>query len=320
MRRYILKRLLLAIPTVWGVTLVVFLMLQSIPGDPIQIWMGMNYDPVAAEAIRKELGMDQALHIQYLKWLWQVIQGNFGRSIQTNVPVLKDILQRLPVTLELTFFSMIIVVGIAVFLGTASARKQFTWVDYTSMVTALTGISIPEFFTGILLIILCGVYLHILPTSGFVPISQGLAKNLSHMVLPAIALGFSRAAAATRMVRSAMLEVLRNDYIETARSKGVSEGMIVYKHALRNALIPSITVMGVTLGYMLGGAIVVEKVFALPGVGSFVIDAILQGDYPKVQGMILVSGLIFVLLNLTVDIIYGLVDPRIRYGNGSQSR
>jgi len=320
MKRYILKRFVLAIPTLWGVTLIVFIMLQMIPGDPIQIWMGADYDPVAAEAIRRDLGLDQPLHIQYLKWLWQLLHGNLGRSIQTNVPVMTDILQKIPVTFELAFIALAIILVMSVTLGTAAAKNQYTWMDYASMVTALFGISIPHFYAGIVLIIVFGVYLHVLPTSGFVPMSESLVENLRHMIMPAFALGFSRAAATTRMVRSNMLEVLRNDYVETARAKGVSETGIVYKHALRNALIPTITVMAVTVGYMLGGAIVIEKVFALPGLGSFVVDAILQGDYPKVQGVVLVSAFVFVMLNLIVDIAYAYIDPRIRYGTESEEK
>ena len=313
MYRYIIKRVILAIPTLLGVTLIVFIMLQMIPGDPIQTWMGMDYDPVSADIIKKELGLDKPLYMQYFKWLWQVLHGNLGRSIQTNVPVMQDIIQRLKVTVELTVLSMLIVVIMAVFLGAASARRQNTWVDYSSMVLASTGISIPEFYTGIVLIIVFGVKLRLLPTSGYARLSSGIFQNLRYMILPAFALGFSRAAATTRMVRSNMIDVLKNEYIETARSKGVSNSTIIYKHALRNALIPTITVVGVTLGYMLGGAIVVEKIFAIPGLGTFVVDAILQGDYPKVQGMVLISALIFVTLNLIVDITYVIIDPRISY-------
>jgi peptide/nickel transport system permease protein len=316
MREYLLRRLLLLIPTILGVTLVVFLMMRFIPGDPVTNMMGENYSEEDARQLRHELGLDQPLVIQYVKWLLLLLRGDWGRSILTNRPVLTDVLYRLPVSLELLVLSMLVSLLIALPAGIIAAVWPNTWKDYSAMLISMAGVSIPEFFLAVLLFLLFALVLRWLPVSGYVPATENLAGNIWHMVLPIIALGFPRAALLTRLVRATLLEVLKLEYVTTARAKGLGEKPIVLKHALRNALIPTVTVAGLQVGFLIGGAIVVETVFAVPGIGSFGIDAIIKRDYPQVQAFVLVGALIFVLANLMVDLLYSVIDPRIQYSKG----
>jgi peptide/nickel transport system permease protein len=316
MREYLLRRLLLLIPTILGVTLVVFLMMRFIPGDPVTNMMGENYSEEDARQLRHELGLDQPLVIQYVKWLLLLLRGDWGRSILTNRPVLTDVLYRLPVSLELLVLSMLVSLLIALPAGIVAAVWPNTWKDYSAMLISMAGVSIPEFFLAVLLFLLFALVLRWLPVSGYVPATENLAGNIWHMVLPIIALGFPRAALLTRLVRATLLEVLKLEYVTTARAKGLGEKPIVLKHALRNALIPTVTVAGLQVGFLIGGAIVVETVFAVPGIGSFGIDAIIKRDYPQVQAFVLVGALIFVLANLMVDFLYSVIDPRIQYSKG----
>lgn len=313
MKEYIIKRILLMIPTILGVTILVFVMMHMIPGDPIKNMLGFDYDPEAEKALIEEYGLDKPLHTQYLKWLGQILQGNLGRAITTSKTVAEEIRIRLPVTLELTFLAVLFSLTFSTVAGVISATRRNTAVDYATMTGALIGISMPAFYTGILLILLFGVTLKILPTSGYIPFWVSPWGNLKGMILPTLSLAAAMSAVVTRLVRSGVLEVLRQEYILTARSKGLTEKVVLYKHALKNALIPVVTIVGMQVGYLLGGAIVIEKVFALPGVGSFGIDAIMQRDYPKVQGMVLLVSVMFNIINLIVDILYGFLDPRIRY-------
>jgi peptide/nickel transport system permease protein len=313
LKEYILKRVLMMIPTILGVTICVFVMMHMIPGDPIKNMMGYEYDPELEKALIVEYGLDKPLYIQYLKWLGQILQGNLGMAITSSKTVAEEIMIRLPVTLELTFLAVLFSLTFSVVAGVISATRRNTIVDYATMTGALIGISMPSFYLGILLIFLFGVTLGILPTSGFVPFWESPWGNLKSMILPTLALSSHMSAILTRLVRSGVLEVLRQEYILTARSKGVAENVVLYKHALKNAMIPVVTIIGMQVGYLLGGAIVIEKVFALPGIGSFGIDAIMQRDYPKVQGMVLMVSVMFNVINLGVDILYGFLDPRIRY-------
>ena len=316
MREYLLRRLLLLIPTILGVTLVVFLMMRFIPGDPVTNMMGENYSEEDARQLRHELGLDQPLIIQYVKWLFFLLHGDWGRSILTNRPVLTDILYRLPVSLELIVLSMALSLLIALPAGIIAAVRPNTWQDYSAMMVSMAGVSVPEFFLGVLLFLLFALVLGWLPVSGYIPLLVSPEANLRHMVLPMIALGFPRAALLTRLMRATLLEVLKLEYVTTARAKGLGENPVVLKHALRNALIPTLTVAGLQVGFLIGGAIVVETVFAVPGIGSFGIDAIIKRDYPQVQAFVLVGAFIFVLANLTVDVLYAVIDPRIHYGHG----
>ncbi len=313
MKEYIIKRLLTIIPTVLGITIVVFLAMRIIPGDPIDLILADDYSEEARAQLEREYGLDQPFYVQYVKWLWQMLQGNWGRSILTDRPVLPDILMKLPVSLELIIASMVISLLIAVPAGIISATKPYSARDYTTMTTALVGNSVPDFFVGILLVLLFSHALGLLPVNGYVKASDSLWQNLSHIILPALALGFARAAILTRLVRASMLEVLKLDYVTTARAKGVRERWVVLRHALQNALIPTVTVIGLQIGFIIGGAIVIETVFTIPGLGQFGIDAISGRDYPQVQAFILVTAMVFVLSNLAVDLLYAVLDPRISY-------
>lgn len=313
MKEYIIKRLVTVIPTVLGITIVVFLAMRLIPGDPIDLILADDYSEEARAQLEREYGLDKPFHIQYVKWLWQMLQGNWGRSILTDRPVLPDILMKLPVSLELIIASMLVSLLIAIPAGIISATKPYSARDYTAMTTALVGNSVPDFFVGILLVLLLSHTLGLLPVNGYVEVNDGLWQNLSHIIMPALALGFARAAILTRLVRASMLEVLKLDYVTTARAKGVRERWVILKHALQNALIPTVTVVGLQIGFIIGGAIVIETVFTIPGLGQFGIDAISGRDYPQVQAFILVTAMVFVLSNLAVDLLYAVLDPRISY-------
>jgi peptide/nickel transport system permease protein len=313
MKEYIIRRLVLLIPTVLGVSLIVFLMMHFIPGDPVALLLGDYYTEATAQAIRAQYGLDKPLHIQYVLWLSRLFIGDWGQSIIANRPIFDDLIQRVPVTLELIVLSMGFALLIAVPAGVIAALKPYSWRDYSAMTTALIGVSVPEFFMGILLILFFSLFWGILPAVGYVPLTESVWGNLKHMILPAVTLGLARAALLTRLVRASMMEVIRLDYVTTARAKGVREWAVVLKHALKNALIPTVTVLGLQIGFLIGGAIVVETVFAVPGVGSFGISAISLRDYPQVQAFVLLFALGFVLTNLVVDILYAFLDPRIKY-------
>jgi len=313
MKEYIIRRLLLLVPTVLGVSVLVFMMMRFIPGDPVSLLLGDYYTEETAKAIRAQYGLDKPLVTQYVLWLSRLFIGDWGQSIIANRPIFDDLVQRIPVTLELIVLSMAFTLLIAVPAGVIAALKPYSWRDYGAMTTALIGVSVPEFFMGILLILFFSLLWGILPAVGYVPISEGLWLNLKHMLLPAVTLGLARAALLTRLVRASMMEVIRLDYVTTARAKGVREWAVVLKHALKNALIPTVTVLGLQVGFLIGGAIVVETVFAVPGVGSFGIAAISLRDYPQVQAFVLLFALGFVLTNLIVDVLYAFLDPRIKY-------
>jgi peptide/nickel transport system permease protein len=318
MREYLLRRLLLLLPTLIGVTLVVFLMMHFIPGDPVTNMMGEMFSQEDADRLRKELGLDKPLLVQYGKWLGLLSRGDWGNSLFTHQPVLTDILHRLPASLELLVLSTLVSLLIAVPAGTIAAVRPNTWKDYSAMIVAMAGVSIPEFFLGVMLFLLFGLVLGWLPVSGYIPLLENPWDNLRHMVLPVIALGLPRAALLTRLIRASLLEVLKMEYVTTARAKGLEEKFIILKHALKNALIPTVTVIGLQVGFLIGGAIVIETVFAVPGIGSFGIEAIIKRDYPQVQAFVLVGALIFVLSNLVVDLLYGVIDPRIQYNAGQR--
>ncbi len=317
MKEYLAKRILMIIPTLLGITVVVFLAMRMIPGDPVDLLLAEDYSEEARQMIMREYGLDQPLHIQYVKWLWQMVQGNWGYSILTDRPVLPDVLMKLPVSLELIVVSMLVAMLIAVPAGIISATKPYSPRDYAAMTTALIGNSVPDFYVGILLVLLFSHTLDLLPVNGFVKLSDSVWGNISHIILPAAALGFARAAILTRLVRASMLEVLKLDYVTTARAKGVRERWVILKHALQNALIPTLTVVGLQVGFIIGGAIVVETLFTVPGLGQFGIDAISGRDYPQVQAFILVTAVVFVVSNLVVDVLYAVLDPRISYAKGT---
>ena len=323
MRVWILRRLLQIVPTVLMITFVVFVMMQSIPGDPVVALLGDAYTEEDAIKIREAYGLDKPVLVQYVIWLGKLVRGDWGASILTGRPVLSDVLVRLPVTLELIVLSMAVALAIAIPASIIGALRQNTWADYTATSMAMIGVSIPEFFIGVLLLLLFSFGLGgLLPSSGWVYLPGTCPSmvcgvsfwgNLQHVLMPALALGVGRAALLTRLLRASMLEVIRTEYVTTARAKGLSERPVVLKHAFKNALIPTVTVMGLQVGFLIGGAIVVETLFAMPGLGTFGIDAIIARDYQQVQGFALITAFAFVVMNLLVDLTYTFLDPRIRY-------
>jgi peptide/nickel transport system permease protein len=333
MLRYIAHRLLLLIPVLLGVSLFVFLVLHLFTADPAAMMLGQHATAEQVEALRKQLGLDDPLYVQFWRFLTDMLQGDFGRSLMTRAPVMQEVLTRFPATIELALAAIVIASVVGITVGVISAVKQYSIFDYLSMVGALAGVSMPIFWLGLMLIILFSVILGWLPVSGRTDIGldpasitnfyiidsiltgnwAALTAALRHLALPAIALAAYSTAIIARMTRSTMLEVVRQDYIRTARAKGLGERIVVYKHALRNALIPVVTVIGLQMGQLLGGAVLTETVFSWPGIGSLLINAILAGDYPLVQGCVIVIATTYVVVNLVVDVLYSYLDPRIHY-------
>ena len=305
MLRYILKRLAMLIPVLFGVTIVSFSLLQIVPGDPAVLLAGEDANPEFIEAVRKEYGFDQPFYVQYFRFVSHAVIGDFGISIRNREPVINLLKQRFAFTVQLSFLSILIAAFIGLIAGVISATRQYSIFDNLSMVGALFGISMPIFWLGLLLMLVFSVYLGWFPAGG--------SGGLKHLLLPAIALGAASAAVIARMTRASMLEVIRQDYIRTARANGLREWVVIYKHALKNAMIPVITVFGLEFGYMLGGAVLTETVFSLPGVGRLMVEGIFQRDYAVVQGSMLLVAATFVLVNLLTDIAYALFDPKIRY-------
>ncbi|MFO7952262.1 MAG: ABC transporter permease [Bacillota bacterium] len=307
MYSYIVRRLLLAVPVLIGVSILVFSIVRFIPGDPARIIAGVHASESYVERVRSELLLDQPVHIQYYAYMSNVLQGDMGRSAYTRRPVAVELYERFPNTLILTVAAMGIATIFGMSAGIISATRRYSLFDNFTMLFALAGIAIPVFWLGLMLQLLFSVYLGWLPSSGM--------GTWWHLILPAMTLGLATTALIARITRSSMLDVLGQDYISTARSKGLVERVVIYKHALKNALIPVVTVMGLQFGILLGGAVLTESVFSWPGVGRLLVDSILTRDYPVVQGAVLVLALFFVLINLVVDIIYALLDPRITYGS-----
>jgi ABC-type dipeptide/oligopeptide/nickel transport system permease component len=305
MLRYILKRLAMLVPVLFGVTIVSFSLLQIVPGDPAVLLAGEDANPEFIEAVRKEYGFDQPLYVQYFRFVLNSLQGDFGVSIRNREPVVNLLMQRFAFTVQLSFLSILIAAFIGLIAGVISATRQYSLFDNFSMIGALFGISMPIFWLGLLLMLVFSVHLRWLPAGG--------SGELRHLILPAIALGAASAAVIARMTRASMLEVVRQDYIRTARANGLAEWVVIYKHALKNAMIPVITVFGLEFGYMLGGAVLTETVFSLPGVGRLMVEGIFQRDYAVVQGAMLLVAATFVLVNLLTDIAYAFFDPKIRY-------
>ncbi len=317
MWKYIARRVVALVPALFGLSIIIFLMVRLIPGTVVEQLIGAEGSATeeTIRGLRAYFGLDQPIYTQYLNWVGRVITGDLGTSWRTGAPVGQMILDRLPITGELAILSVLVSMIVGVTLGIISAIKQDTLIDNFARVVALFGLSIPVFWQGTMLILLFSVYLGWMPSVVWVPLWQDPLENLKILILPALCLGTASAASVMRMTRSAMLEVMRQDYIRTARAKGLREQAVIAVHALRNALIPVITVLGMQLGYQIGGVVVVEEVFTLNGVGRMIIASIYQRDYPLVQGSILFIGVVFMLSNLIVDVLYGLFDPRIRYGD-----
>ncbi|CAN5201042.1 MAG: ABC transporter permease [Chloroflexia bacterium] len=313
MGTYILRRLISMIPVLFIVSLIVFSLLHLTPGDPVQSMLGEEATPESIAALRQQLGLDQPLPVQYVKWASSVLQGDLGRSIRSNRPVSEAIISRLPVTIELAFLSVVISMVIAIPVGIIAAMRRNSPVDTASTTVALLGVSIPNFFLAILLIFLFSVRLGWLSPIGYTPFLEDPLDNLKRMIMPALTLGTALSAIVMRMTRSSLLEVLDQDYVRTARAKGLREAQVVRVHALKNAMVPVVTVVGLQIGGLLGGAIITESIFVLPGIGRLLVDAIFQRDFPMVQGVVLFAALAFLFANLAVDLLYAYIDPRIRY-------
>jgi peptide/nickel transport system permease protein/oligopeptide transport system permease protein len=303
--QYAVRRLLLAIPTLLGVSLLVFSIVRMLPGDPAVAMAGVHATQEVIERTRKELGLDQPFLQQYFRFLSGLLRGDLGKSIRTGRSVWTEVLERFPPTLELSLASLILATLGGVLIGVISAAKPYSFFDYTSMLAALLALSAPVFWLGLMLMLLFSVRLGWLPAAG--------RGSFAHLVLPSLTLAASSLALIARFTRSTMLEVLRQEYVTTARSKGLGERRVILLHALRNALIPIITVIGLRFGALLSGAVLTETVFAWPGVGRLVVDSVSARDYPVIQGAVLVIAFSFVLINLVVDLLYGVVNPRIRY-------
>ena len=309
---YIIKRLIAMLPVLVLVSLIVFTITHLTPGDPALIMLGEEATPQALTALRHELGLDQPLPVQYFVWLSHVLRGDLGRSIRTNQPVIEAIMQRLPVTLELTILALIISMTVAIPAGIISATRRNSASDLISTTLALLGISMPSFFLAILLIFVFSLKVRWLPPMGYTPFQKGVWENLRGMVLPAITLGTAAMAIVARLTRSTLLEALQQDYVRTARAKGLREQAVIYGHALKNAMIPITTILGLQIGFLLGGAVITETIFALPGVGRLVVASIFERDFPLVQGVVLFLALMHLVVNLIVDLLYAYLDPRIR--------
>ena len=312
MGRLVAHRLLATLPVLLLVTAGVFALLHLTPGDPIDAMMAESVDATAKEALRRELGLDRSIAVQYAAWMGRLLRGDLGRSIRTGEPVIENVSRRIRPSLQLALMAMTVSLLVAFPVALASAVRHNTAVDRAGTTFALFGICMPNFLLALLLIFLFGVTLRWLPISGYVdPLEEGWA-GVRSLVLPAVTLGLALAAVITRTLRSSLLEALAEDYVRTARAKGLSEWIVIRGHVLRNALIPVVTVLGLQLGTLIGGAVITEYVFALPGVGRLVVDAVFARDYPLVQGVILLIAVGFLVSNLLVDIVYGWIDPRIR--------
>ncbi|HEY8807713.1 MAG TPA: ABC transporter permease [Candidatus Limnocylindria bacterium] len=316
MTQYILRRLLLMIPVAFLVTIGIFVIIRIAPGDPILTYAGEDPDPVTIAAVRAELGLDQPVPVQYAAWLSRALQGDLGRSFQTHQRVLEAIAERLPVTLELGAAALLISVTLALVVGTISAIKRNSAVDLLTTSVTLAGVSFPNFYLGLLLILLFAYVIpgNLLPPGGWTPFSTNPGDNLRRLILPAITIATASLAVNLRQMRSSLLDVFGQDYMRTARAKGLRERAVVVRHALKNALIPVVTIIGIQVGAIIEGAIITETIFFIPGIGRLAVQAIPSQDYPVVQGVVLVSALSFMLSTLAVDILYAFLDPRISFG------
>jgi peptide/nickel transport system permease protein len=316
--QYIVKRILLMIPTLLGAALVVFLLMNVVPGDTALLILGTgeqggDVNLQDLERLRARLGLNRPLHEQFFSWLWGIVRLDFGTSLWSGAPISEELSNRLPMTLQVALFATLISTVIAIPLGTLAAVRQDTWVDYLVRVISIGGLAIPAFWTGILIILFLVVYFEWSPPLVFVPLWEDPWENLKQLVWPIVTVGYRNAAVGTRMTRSAVLEVMREDYIRTAWAKGLQERLVVVKHTLKNAMLPVITIIGAELAFLMGGLVVTETVFTLNGLGRFMVDAILHRDIPVVQTMVLLTAFGIVFINLIVDLLYAWLDPRISY-------
>jgi peptide/nickel transport system permease protein len=312
MLAFLARRCLIAIPTVIMISMLVFGLQHLLPGDPILVMAGEERDPEVIEALREKYRLNDPIPVQYLAWIDNAVQGDLGISLRTRQPVLELIAEKLPVTLQLATMALIVAVAIGVPAGVISAYYKGTWIDWIANLVALSGLSVPNFWLGIMLILLVSVRLGWLPASGYQPFSEDPLRSIQTMLMPAFVLGTALAATLMRHTRSAMLGVLRSDYVRTARAKGLRERAVVIRHALRNALVPVVTVTTLLFGELLAGAVLTEQIFTIPGFGKLVVDAVFNRDYAVVQGIVLCTGVAFVALNILADALYRVLNPRMR--------
>jgi len=310
---YIVRRVLATIPVMGIVALFVFSLLYIAPGDPAAVIAGDQASPEDVEKIRKSLGLDRPFLVRFGEWTWRLLHGDLGTSMFTGLPVTELIQQRLEPTLSLMVVTLILAVSIAIPMGVIAAWKAGTWIDRVLMAFAVAGFSVPVFVVGYLLAYLLALQWDLLPVQGYTPLAKGVWPWLENLILPAIALGFVYIALIARITRATMLEVLSQDYVRTAKAKGVGQGSVLFLHALKNAAVPIVTVIGIGIALLIGGAVVTESVFAIPGLGRLTIDAIVRRDYPVIQGIVLMFSFVYVLVNLAIDLLYTLLDPRIQY-------
>lgn len=313
MAEYIIRRLVALLPVLLIVATVGFVLIHLAPGDPAAVMLGPDATVQQVEALRHNLGLDHPLVVQLVRWYARILRGDLGYSIFLQRPVLQAILERLEPTVLLTWMALAVGLAVGMPAGILAAVRRNSWVDQATMGIALFGLTVPSFWLGLNLILIFSVYLGLFPVAGYVPLGQSVASALQSLVLPAVTLGVGGSALIARMTRSSMLEVLGQDYIRTARAKGSPEWLVINRHALRNAMIPTLTVIGLAVGGLLAGAIVTETVFALPGVGRLVISSVLRRDYPVIQGVLMFITAVYVLINLLVDLLYVTLDPRIKY-------
>lgn len=314
MARFLGRRLIRAVLTVWAVATLVFLLMHALPGDVVLVLLDtVGAGSPAAEKMRQFLGLDRPLHVQYFDWLGDILRGDMGNSLLGGYPVWDLVKSRIPVTVELAALTILLGLSIAIPLGILAAARNGTWVDLLAMQFGQLGISIPNFWIATILILVVAARLQWLPPSGYKPFSDGLGVNLLHMVMPTVSLALPLAAVMTRVVRSAVLEVLSRDYMRVAHAKGLPPRQVLWRHGLKNAAIPIVTVIGLELGYLLGGTVLIEEMFFVPGLGQLTVRALLNRDLPVLQGVLLLYSTAFVFVNLVVDLLYGQLDPRIRY-------
>lgn len=309
---FLARRILIAIPTIFLISIFVFSLQKLLPGDPVLVMAGEERDPELIEALREKYRLNDPIPVQYLAWAGNALRGDLGISLRTNQPVLELIGEKLPVTIQLAVMALIIAMAIGIPAGVISAYKKGTWVDWLANLIALSGLSVPNFWLGIMLILLVSVKLGWLPASGYQPLSEDPLQSIRTMLMPAFVLGTAIAATLMRHTRSAMLSVLQSDYVRTARAKGLRERAVLVKHALRNALVPVVTVTTLLFGELLAGAVLTEQIFTIPGFGKLVVDAVFNRDYAVVQGIVLCTGIAFIFMNILADAAYRVLNPRMR--------
>jgi peptide/nickel transport system permease protein len=309
---FLARRLAISAVTFLLITLIVFTGVRMIPGDPARVMAGTDADEAGLQEIRVKYGLTDPIPVQYIRWLTLALQGDLGESIRTREPVVKTVAMKLPITMQLAAFALVIAIGIAIPAGIFSAIRRNTVWDLLANAVSLCGVSIPSFWLGIMLILFLSVRFHVLPASGFVPFFEDPLGNLQRMIMPAFVLGAALAAVLMRQTRNSMIEVMSANYIRTAYSKGLAERVVVFRHGLRNGLIPIVTILGLQMGTLMGGAVVTEQIFVVPGFGRLIVEAVFTRDYPLVQGVVLITASAYVLINLLVDVSYSLMNPRIR--------